>query len=353
MQIDRLDLDSTPHKLGYIMPAEWEKHDAIWLAWPYEPTTFPERIEEVEEAYVKIIDAIHNSENVNLLVKDDGMKKRAMQLLGKEDIDLGKINFLVIDYADVWIRDYGPTFVVNKNKNELAMVYWVFNAWGKKYEDLMRDAKIPSIINQKMQLNCFYPGIVLEGGSIDVNGKGTLVTTEQTLLNKNRNSHLNKKGIENYLKEYLGVDHIIWLKDGIAGDDTDGHIDDIARFVNPRTILCAYEEDKNDENYPSLRENYELLLDSKDQDGNPLEVVKLPMPGFVGDKHGRLPASYANFYIGNKVVLVPIFGHENDQLALNIIQRVFSDRKVVGVNCSDLIHGLGTIHCITQQQPSV
>ena len=353
MQIDRLDFDSTPRKLGYIMPAEWEEHDATWLAWPYESTTFPDRVEEVEEAYVKIIGTIHRSENINLFVKDVGMKKRAKNLLGKDDIDIGKINFLVVDYADVWIRDYGPTFVVNKNKNELAMVYWIFNAWGEKYEGLMKDAKIPSIISQKMQLNCFYPGIVLEGGSIDVNGKGTLLTTEQTLLNKNRNSHLNKQEIENYLKEYLGVDHIIWLKNGIAGDDTDGHIDDIARFVNPRTVLCAYEDDKTDQNYPSLKENYELLLGTKDQDGNSLEVVKLPMPGFVGDKHGRLPASYANFYIGNRVVLVPTFGHENDQLALSTIQKCFLNRKVVGINCNDLIHGFGTIHCITQQQPSM
>lgn len=350
MQKDGLDL--TPRESGYSMPAEWEKHDAIWLAWPYDPQTFPQ-VEKVEKAYIRIIEAIHESEDVNLFVKDEGMKQKAMKLLGKNGIDPGKINFIIFDYADVWIRDYGPIFVTDKIKRKLAMVHWIFNAWGKKYQELMRDTGIPWMINQKMKLEYFNPGIVLEGGSIDVNGKGTLLTTEQCLLNKNRNPHLSRKEIENYLKGYLGADHIIWLKKGIAGDDTDGHVDDIARFVDPATILCAYEEDKTDENYPILKENYELLLESKDQDGNHLNIVKLPMPGFVGDESGRLPASYSNFYIGNKVVLVPIFGHENDGLALNIIQRAFKDRKVVGIDCTDIVHGLGTIHCITQQQPAV
>jgi agmatine deiminase len=192
----------------------------------------------------------------------------------------------------------------------------------------------------------------LEGGSIDVNGKGTLLTTEQCLLNKNRNPHLSKTEIEQYLKDYLGVTHIIWLKEGISGDDTDGHIDDIARFVNPTTVVCAYEENLNDENYAILKANYDLLVNSTDQDGAPLNVVKLPMPGLVEDQKMRLPASYANFYIGNTVVLVPIFGKPNDQTALNILQGLFSDRKVIGINCFDLVHGLGTLHCISQQQPS-
>jgi len=216
----------------------------------------------------------------------------------------------------------------------------------------MKDTNIPDFINQQMKLPCFKPGIILEGGSIEVNGKGTLLTTEQCLLNKNRNPHLTRENIEEYLREYLGVSHIIWLKNGIEGDDTDGHIDDIARFVNPTTVLCAYEEDKNDENYPILLESYETLFKAKDQDGKRLNIIKLPMPGFIGDEEGRLPASYANFYIGNKVVLAPIFGHENDKRALDIIQAQFPDRRVVGINCTDLVYGLGTIHCISQQQPA-
>src|SRR3990170_5262241 len=350
MQKDGLDL--TPRESGYSMPAEWEKHDAIWLAWPYDPQTFPQ-VEKVEKAYIRIIEAIHESEDVNLFVKDEGMKQKAMKLLGKNGIDPGKINFIIFDYADVWIRDYGTIFVTDKIKRKLAMVHWIFNAWGKKYQELMRDTGIPSMINQKMKLEYFNPGIVLEGGSIDVNGKGTLLTTEQCLLNKNRNPHLTREDIEVYLKEYLGVTHIIWLNNGIEGDDTDGHIDDIARFVNPTTILCTYEENRNDENYSILRENYEILLNAKDQNGDRLNIIKLPMPGFVGDEEGRLPVSYANFYIGNKVVLVPIFGHENDMKAMEIIQDQFPNRRVVGINCADLVYGLGTLHCISQQQPAL
>ncbi len=345
--------EKTPRELGYSMPAEWERHDALWLAWPYDPTTFPDRVQKVKEVYAQIISAIHKSENVNLLVKDEAMKANALKLLEGKNVEFEKINFFACDYADVWLRDYGPIFVADKNKRRLAMVHWLFNAWGGRYEELMRDAQIPSVINQKMRLSCFEPGIVLEGGSVEVNGKGTLLTTEQCLLNKNRNPRLGRKEIEKYLRDYFGVSHIVWLKEGIAGDDTDGHIDDIARFVNPTTILCAYEEDEDDENYPILKDNYEVLLDSKDQDGNSLNIIKLPMPGFVGYEQGRLPASYANFYIGNEVVFVPTFGHENDELALKIIQKVFPDRKVVGINCTDLVYGLGAIHCITQQQPAL
>jgi len=343
----------TPRELGYSMPAEWERHEAVWLAWPYDKTTFPDRVDKVEEIYAQIISAVHKSENVNLFVKSKEMQTKAVRLLEKKEVDFGKVNFFLFDYADVWFRDYGPVFVVDKNKKKLAMVRWKFNAWGEKYGELIKDAQIPSVINQKMKLRCFEPGIVLEGGSIDVNGKGTLLTTEQCLLNKNRNPRLNREEIEKYLKNYLGVNHIIWLKNGIAGDDTDGHVDDIARFVNPTTVLCAYEENKTDEDYPVLKENYEILLNSKDQDGNRLNIIKLPTPGFVGDKSHRLPASYANFYIANSAVLVPVFGRENDKKALKIIQKVFPERKIVGIDCTDLVYGLGAIHCITQQLPFV
>ncbi len=343
--------NKTPRELGYSIPAEWDRHDTIWLSWPHDPVTFPDRVEKVEAVYAQIIAAIHTSEKVNLFVLDEAMKAKAEAMLAKKKVDLEKVNFWVHEYADVWFRDYGPIFVKNKEKR-LAMVHWIFNAWGGKYETLMPDTRLPEIINEKLKLPYFRPGIVLEGGSIDVNGKGTLLTTEQCLLNKNRNPKLSREEIEGYLKDYLGVTKVIWLKEGIAGDDTDGHVDDIARFVNPTTVLCAFEEDPKDENYPLLKETYELLLRSKNQDGKPLNVIKLPMPGFVGDKDGRLPASYANFYIGTKVVLVPVFGHKNDKPALDIIQKAFPERKVVGIGCSDLVYGLGTLHCISQQQPS-
>jgi agmatine deiminase len=298
-----------------------------------------------------MIKLIHKDEKVNLFVRDPSMKRKVLELFKQEGINHNRIRFFEFDYADVWFRDYGPTFVVNKQQ-KLGMVHWIFNAWGQKYEDLLKDCRIANHINQQMKLPCFEPGIVLEGGSIDVNGKGTALTTEECLLNKNRNPNLSKQEIENYLKGYLGTENVIWLKNGIIGDDTDGHVDDFARFVNPHTVVCAYEQDETDQNYHILKENYEILLKSKDQKGNKMQIVKLPMPRKIVDEDGnRLPASYANFYIGNAVVLVPIFGEKNDKQALSILQKKFQNRKVVGINCLDLVYGLGSIHCVTQQQP--
>lgn len=351
IQTPSICLEDTPARLGYCMPAEWEKHDAVWLSWPYDLDSFPE-INKVEEAYVSIIKAIHEGEFVNLLTKDELMQARVADLLKQAGVNLRRLKFHLVNYADVWFRDYGPTFVVNRSVNKLAMVNWYFNAWGEKYPELIGDCRIPCIINDDLLLECFKPGIVLEGGSIEVNGYGTVITTEQCLLNRNRNPALNKELIEAYLQEYLGVCNIIWLKQGIAGDDTDGHVDDIARFVDPTTVLCAYEDDEDDDNYQALKENYEILSSATDQNGNKLKVIKLPMPGYIGDKR-RLPASYANFYIGNGVVLVPIFGHMNDSKALKIIQDAFPQRKVIGINCKEIVHGLGAIHCVTQQQPAL
>jgi len=341
----------TPRSLGYHMPAEWERHSAVWLSWPHDLDSFP-ALEKVEESYLSIIEVICQSEMVNLLVRDEVMRDRVAAMIKARGVSTDRVCLHLADYADVWFRDYGPTFVVNREEGRLAMVSWIFNAWGEKYQDLIGDSKIPAVINQHLRLPIFHPGIVLEGGSIEVNGKGTLLTTEQCLLNSNRNPELSREQIEDHLREYLGASHIIWLKEGIVGDDTDGHVDDVARFVSPGTVLCAWEEDRKDENYRALEENYRILARSKDQDGRPLNVIKLPMPGRVGQDR-RLPASYANFYIGNQVVLVPVFGHPNDSLALNIIQEAFPDRRVVGIGAEDLVHGLGTLHCISQQQPEV
>ncbi len=335
---------------GYRMPAEWQKHDAIWLAWPYDPTTFPNRVDRVEATYVQIVKEIHTGEEVNLFVKDEETKQRATKMFKEAGINLNRVHFYIFSYADVWFRDYGPIFVKNP-RHELAMIHWNFNSWGEKYETLLKDKAIPDVINQKMQIKCFHPGIVLEGGSIDVNGEGTLLTTEQCLLNENRNPDLTKKQIEQYLSDYLGVTHFIWLKRGILGDDTDGHIDDLARFVNPTTIVCAFQEDKTDPEYGVLNENYQILSQSLDQDGNKIEVIKLPMPHLISDEGQQLPASYTNFYIGNEKVLVPVFDHKNDAKALAILQKLFPTRKVVGIRCVDLVYGFGTIHCISQQQP--
>jgi agmatine deiminase len=349
MKIENIQ-NKTPRELGYCMPPEWCTHEAVWLAWPHDPTTFTSGVEKVEETYVQIVKLLHEDECVNLFVKDEVMKAKILGLFLSRGIDLKKIRFFEFNYADVWFRDYGPIFVCNRNQ-ELAMVRWIFNSWGEKYEELLKDKQVADVINHEMRLKCFEPGIVLEGGSIDVNGRGILLTTEQCLLNRNRNPDLNKEKIEKFLCDYLGVNHIIWLKNGISGDDTDGHIDDLARFVNPTTIVCAYEEDRKDENSDALRKNYEILMQSTDQEGKKLNIVKLPMPGKIWYRQKRLPASYTNFYIGNKTVLVPIFKSENDKVALSILQELFPKRKVVGVNCVDLISGFGAIHCISQQQP--
>jgi agmatine deiminase len=347
---ERIFLGNTPLSRGYRMPAEWEEHDAVWLSWPHDIDTFPE-IEEVEKAYANIIKELHQGELVNLLVTDELMLARAIDLLQGKGVEVKKVRFHLLDYADVWFRDYGPSFVVNEKEKKLAMVVWSFNAWGEKYPGLLKDARVPRLINDDLGLECFLPPIVLEGGSVEVNGRGTVLTTEQCLLNSNRNPGWGKEEIELRLKEYLGASKVIWLKRGIAGDDTDGHVDDIARFAGPRKVLCACEEDPGDENYQPLRENYQILCGERDQDGQKLEVVKLPMPGYIG-RDGRLPASYANFYIGNQVVLVPAFGHENDGRALSIIGDAFPGRRTVGIDCRAMVAGLGAIHCISQQQPA-
>jgi len=345
-------MNRTPRELGFHMPAEWEPHEAVWLSWPHDTTSFP-YLEEAESAFASFIREIHLSERVELLVLDEAMKERVVAMLRVRRVELSKIRFHLQAYADIWFRDYGPIFVVNREKRELAMTKWTFNAWGNKYETLLKDNRVPYAMNEFLRLTMFEAGIVLEGGSIEVNGRGTLMTTERCLLNPNRNPDLSKTDIEQYLREYLGVRHLIWLRQGIAADDTDGHVDDIARFVNPRTVLCARQPDKSDPDHDMLEENFCLLEAAEDQDGHRLRVIPLPAPGWVGDPQGRLPASYANFYIANTKVLVPLFGVENDARALEVIQSVFPDRKVVGINAVALVYGLGTFHCMTQQQPSV
>jgi agmatine deiminase len=345
------DIPGTPGKLGFSLPAEWEPHDSVWLAWPHDPETFSD-IPAVEEAYLGIISALIPGEKVNLLVRDRAMERRVRDMLHRARIDPGQVNLFPFDYADVWFRDYGPAFVVNRADHALGMVAWEFNAWGGKYPGLIRDNRIPSCMNGWLGLPLFRPGIVLEGGSIDVNGRGTVLTTEQCLLNPNRNPGLPGGEVESSLKEFLGASTVIWLKGGIAGDDTDGHIDDVARFVNPTTVVYAVEEDEEDENYRILLENERILEGARDQDGNPLTIIPMPMPGRLGEG-GRLPASYLNFFIGNRVVLLPLFSDPNDEKALGILREVFPEKKVTGIDCRALVEGMGAIHCITQQQPRV
>ena len=335
----------TPFELGYRMPAEWEKHEATWLSWPKDPLTFPNRIiDKVEQIYIDMIQSLQKGEMVNLLVDDKGTEEKVVSLLASTK----NVRFFQIKTADVWIRDYGPLFV--KNPKGLAATKWIFNAWGGKYDELLRDNEVGLEICRRTGVQHFEPQIVLEGGSIDVNGEGSCLTTTQCLLNKNRNPKLNRTEIETYLRDYLGIRNAIWLDEGIMGDDTDGHVDDIARFMNKSTVLCMTEDDPADENYSRLKRNKELLEQSRDQNGEKFDVVTIKMPKKV-EIESRLPASYANFYIGNSVVLLPIFGDRNDDSAISILSSFFPGRQIVGIDCRYLVYGFGGIHCVTQQQP--
>ena len=342
----------TPRELGYHMPAEWEPHEGTWISWPKDKDSFPGKIlEQVESSYVKMIEALQKHEKIFLLVNDDKWEEHVKNKLESNGVKLKNVVFHKIKTADVWTRDYGPIFL-KKIQGGIAATKWIFNAWGDKYDELKPDNDAGTEIARASNVKVFTSGMILEGGSIDVNGKGTLLTTEQCLLNKNRNYKLNKSQIEEYLKNYLGVENIVWLKEGIVGDDTDGHVDDIARFVNEDTVVCAFEDNTNDENYAALKKNFELLEKSRDQDGNKLNVIKLPMPGKVMSEYARLPASYSNFYIGNEVILLPTFNHKNDEKATDILQELFPKRKVVGIYSTPLVYGFGGIHCVTQQQPA-
>ena len=344
----------SPAALGFYMPAEWRPHAATWLTWPKDPETWPDRVSHVEHIYLEMIAALTPHETVNLLVDDEATEQAVRERCPFPSAT--NIRFHRIQTVDSWIRDYGPNFLINGH-GDAAFNDWIFNAWGNKYETLKQDDRIPLVLEPGLELRRFEPGIVMEGGAIDVNGAGCVLTTEQCLLNPNRNPHLNREEIEGYLKSYLGVRKVLWLGEGIVGDDTDGHIDDIARFVAPNVIVCAVEEDPEDANYELLQDNRARLKSMTDAGGRPFEIVTLPMPGVVGGSStdtrnlDRLPASYANFYIANNVVLAPVFGHANDARAAETLQRVFPDRRVVPINCEPLVWGMGTIHCVTQQQP--
>lgn len=364
LKLPAVGVKKSPLETGFRMPAEWEPQEAIWLSWPHNLWSWGDKLPAAQEVYCTFIKIMHTGQRVNLLVNSEKDQKKVAALLKNNEINLSQIKFYIIPTGDTWIRDYGPIFVVNEEKQQLAMLDWDYNAWGNKYDQLLKDDIVPKKINEHLHLPIFTPKMVLEGGSIEVNGQGLLLTSEQCLLNQNRNPNLSKKEIEEKLKSYLNIKKILWLKEGIAGDDTDGHIDDLARFVNETTIVCAYEENKEDENYLILKHNYDLLKTMTDQNGNKLKIVKIPMPDPVliynsddnsnvnGDTK-RLPASYANFYIGNKIVVVPTFRCKQDQEAITILQKFFPTRKVVGLDCTNLVYGLGTLHCSSQQQPLV
>jgi agmatine deiminase len=346
----------TPASLGFRMPAEWAPHRGTWLSWPHKEASWPGRFEPVPGIFARMVGELARHEEVHINVggPDPDMEEAVRALLQRERADLARITFHDIPTNDAWCRDHGPIFVQREvdGHREQAIVDWDFNAWGEKYPPYDLDDVIPTRIGRELGLPVFHPGIVMEGGSIDLNGQGTLLTTEACLLNPNRNPNLTRADIEARLRAYLGVDHILWLGDGIAGDDTDGHVDDLTRFVDPTTVVTVVEEDPGDENYEPLQENLQRLRSMRDQDGRPLRVELLPMPPALHHEGQRLPASYANFYIANGVVLLPGYDPGRDVEARTTLERLFPDRRVVVIDCTELVWGLGAFHCLTQQWPA-
>jgi agmatine deiminase len=344
-----------PAAHGYIFPAEFHSHTSTWLSWPHKQASWPGKLESIYPIYARFIKEVAAGELVNINIANEQMKYFVIGQLQQVGCSLQNIRFHYHPTNDAWCRDHGPAFLVNPSAAiKKVIVDWGYNAWGDKYPPYDLDDVIPTLIGKALDIPVFHPGIVMEGGSVDFNGKGTVLTTTSCLLNKNRNPHLSKEEIERFLERYYGVTNILWLGDGIVGDDTDGHIDDITRFVNEDTVVTVVEKNKEDENYHPLQENLHLLQNMRLENGKQLNIIELPMPKPVVYEDMRLPASYANFYIANAAVVVPTYrDNENDPLALDILQKCFPDRKVVGLDSTDIIWGLGSFHCLSQQEPSI
>ena len=344
----------TPSSLGYYFPAEFAPHTATWLSWPHKEASWPGKIATIFPAYSKFIAYLSQSEKVCINVADEQMKQFALNHIIAAGANLSAIEFYFHRTNDAWCRDHGPAFLINPSAEiNKVIVDWDYNAWGGKYPPYDLDDVIPTKIGQKLGIPVYNPGIIMEGGSVDFNGNGTLITSRQCLLNPNRNPALNQTAIENLLQDFYGVQQILWVEEGIVGDDTDGHIDDTVRFVNEDTVLTVIEEDKADENYSLLQNNLTELKKMRLLNGKQLNIVELPMPEPVIWEDQRLPASYANFYIANKYVIVPTFKCKKDDKALDIIQQCFTDRSVIGIDSTNLIWGLGSFHCLSQQEPAV
>jgi agmatine deiminase len=344
---------STPAKEGYSMPAEWELHEATWISWPHaDGASFPSAYHRVVPVFVEMAKALTQSEIVRINVRDAEQEAEVRALLS--DSPPERVEFFHIPTNEPWCRDHGPIFLKRKEKPRLAAVNFSFNAWGYKLPQFEEDDGAATLIAEKIGVRVFdFGDFVLEGGAIDVNGRGTLLTTESCLLNPNRNPDLSRAQIETNLREALGVTQVLWLGDGIDGDDTDGHVDDITRFVSPNTVVTVVEEDKDDPNYEPLELNFQRLRTMRLTNGSPLRVSKLPMPSRITREGERLPASYANFYVGNTVVLMPAYHDTNDAWAASVLKEAFPDRRIISIDCRELIWGRGAFHCLTQQQPAV
>jgi agmatine deiminase len=385
-QMSRLKvIHQTPAALGYTFPAEWEPHAGTWFSWPRpEGISFPDKYYTVPANLAAIFKGIAPREAVHINVPNGNYERIVKQQLKEHGCGLKNIFFHHIKTNESWCRDHGPAFVVNRREKKIAIVDWGFNAWGGKYPPFDDDDAVPTKIAEELKLPVFYPGqgsrmegggskiarasaalqssivdprsstVVMEGGSVEFNGVGTVLSTTDCLLNKNRNPGLSKTQIEQYLKDYYGQKHVCWLTGGIDGDDTDGHIDDLARFISPTQLVIGMEPDPKDANYKVLKSARKQLDKLRDQDGNAFEIIEIPMPGVVEHDGQRLPATYVNFYFVNGALLVPTYRHrKNDKRAIEILQKHLPDREVIGIDCVELIWGLGAIHCLSQQQPKI
>jgi agmatine deiminase len=344
----------TPKELGYRFPAEFEQHAATWLSWPHKEDSWPGKISSIFPSYCRFIQEVAEHEAVHINVLNEEMKLFAQEKLDEVSANMKRVRFYTHPTNDAWCRDHGPAFLINPEAAQPKIIIdWNYNAWGNKYPPFDLDDRIPTLIAAAYEIPVLYPDIIMEGGSVDFNGKGTLITSESCLLNPNRNPLLSRSGIESYLEAYYGVDQVLWVKDGIVGDDTDGHVDDTVRFFNEDSVLAVVEENKSDENYEILKRNLKDLKTLRLLDGKQLNVVELPMPDKIFYEGQRLPASYANFYIANGLVIVPTFRSAKDEKAIRIIQDAFPGRKVTGIDSTDIIWGLGSFHCLSQQEPYV
>jgi agmatine deiminase len=350
-------LDGTPRAHGFCMPAEWAQHAATWIAWPHNPKDWPGKFQPIPWVYADIVRHLSSVEDVHILVNDTAAGQRASGILKRAGANLERVYFHQWLTNRVWTRDSGPIFVRNA-AGETAITNWKFNAWAK-YDDWQLDNEIPGHVTKLLNLPEWTPHfndqrVVLEGGSIDTNGAGVLLTTEECLLSEvqQRNPGLSREDLEKVFHDNLGIEQVLWLNRGIAGDDTHGHVDDITRFVAENVIVTATEPNRGDENHLPLAENLDRLRSARNQHGKLFDIVELPMPAPVVFEGQRLPASYGNFYIANGLVLVPTFNDPNDRHALNTLANVFPDRKIIGIHCGDFIWGLGALHCMTQQQPA-
>lgn len=343
----------TPKELGFRFPAEWEKHEATWLTWPHNDDSFPGKVESIYPLYMQFVKEIAKGEKVRINVPDGFHIAKIKEFVIRFGVNESNVELFIHPSNDVWCRDHGPSFLINKgSERPKLIVNWEYNAWGGKYPSYL-DNEISRKIATYYNLPIIEPGIVMEGGSVDFNGNGTIITTTACLLNKNRNPHLNIHQIESFLRNYYCIDQILWLGEGIAGDDTDGHIDDITRFINEDTVITMVETDEKDVNFQHLKENISALKKMRLLDGKQLNIIELPMPSAVIYNNTRLPASYANFYISNSSVIVPTFRCKNDDVALKILSECFKDRPVIGIDSTEIVWGFGSFHCLSQQEPAV